>query len=153
MASGAQARSGSGRAREPVEGLDRVTEQATQSLSEQQPSELESRLQRLERVTGLRESELSDSVVKIVSDGFDDPIPITEQVSKLSDTVTKLSEDVELAKADRVMVGELNQKLKEAHNSLVAVVNNHCDVFNKNFKVHRSKIDKIQKMVRTWVKV
>ena len=72
---------------------------------------------------------------------------LRDAVSKLSGIVSKLSEDVELAKADKVMVGELNYKLKEAHNSLAGVVNNHCDAFSKNFEVHRSKIDKVQKLV------
>jgi chromosome segregation ATPase len=121
--------------------------------TEQQVSLLEDRLQQLERVTGLRESDLDFSLsdTEPLTDRLTN---ITEQltklrdaVSKLSDIVSKLSEDVELAKADKVMVGELNHKLKEAHNSLAGVVNNHCDVFNKNFEVHRSKIDKVQKLV------
>jgi chromosome segregation ATPase len=121
--------------------------------TEQQVSLLEDRLQQLERVTGLRESDLDFSLsdTEPLTDRLTN---ITEQVttlrdavSKLSDIVSKLSEDVELAKADKVMVGELNHKLKEAHNSLAGVVNNHCDAFNKNFEVHRSKIDKVQKLV------
>ncbi len=121
--------------------------------TEQQVSLLEDRLQQLERVTGLRESDLDFSLsdTEPLTDRLTN---ITEQVTKLRDAVSKLSyivsklsEDVELAKADKVMVGELNHKLKEAHNSLAGVVNNHCDVFNKNFEVHRPKIDKVQRLV------
>ena len=118
--------------------------------TEQQVSILEDRLQKLEQVTGLRESEPGDLLNDLLSDTeplTNKLVSITEQLSKLSDTVSKLSEDVELAKADKVMVGELNHKLKEAHDSLAGVVNNHCDVFNKNLEVHRSKIDKVQKLV------
>lgn len=130
------------------------TQQAVARLaSEQRVRLLEDRLQQLERVTGLRKSDLDFSL--------SDTEPLTDRltsitghvtklsdaVSKLSDIVSKLSEDVELAKADKVMVGELNHKLKEAHNSLAGVVNNYGDVFNKNFEVHRSKIDKVQKLV------
>jgi len=121
--------------------------------NEQQVSLLEDRLQQLERVTGLRESDLDFSLsdTEPLTDRLTN---ITEQVtklrdvvSKLSDIVIKLSEDVELAKADKVMVGELNHKLKEAHNSLATVVNNHRDIFNNNFAVLGSRIDKVQKMV------
>ena len=121
--------------------------------TEQQVSLLEDRLQQLERVTGLRESDLDFSLsdTEPLTDRLTN---ITEQVtklrdvvSKLSDIVIKLSEDVELAKADKVMVGELNHKLKEAHNSLATVVNNHRDIFNNNFAVLGSRIDKVQKMV------
>jgi len=121
--------------------------------SEQQVRLLEDRLQQLERVTGLRESDLDFSLsdTEPLTDRLTNiteyVTKLSDAVSKLSDIVSKLSEDVEPAKADKVMVGELNHKLKEAHNSLAGVVNNHRDVFNKNFEVHRSKIDKVQKLV------
>jgi len=130
------------------------TQQAvTRLASEQQVRLLEDRLQQLERVTGLRESDLDFSLsdTEPLTDRLtsitEHVTKLSDAVSKLSDIVSKLSEDVELAKADKVMVGELNHQLKEAHNSLTGVVNNHCDVFNKNFEVHWSKIDKVQKMV------
>ena len=121
--------------------------------TEQQLSLLEDRLQQLERVTGLRESDLdfslsdTEPLTDRLTNITEEVAKLRDTVSKLSDIVSKLSEDVELAKADKVMVGELNHKLKEAHNSLAGVVNNHCDAFNKNFEVHRSKIDKVQKLV------
>ncbi|MBU2009124.1 MAG: hypothetical protein KJ624_04690 [Chloroflexi bacterium] len=70
-----------------------------------------------------------------------------DAVGKLSDIVSKLSGDVELAKADRLTVGELSHKLKEAQNSLAGVVDNRCDAFNKNFEVHQSKIDGVQGLI------
>jgi len=130
------------------------TQQSVARLaSEQQVRLLEDRLQQLERVTGLRESDLDFSLsdTEPLTDRLTNIIEhvtkLSDAVSKLSDIVSKLSEDVEPAKADKVMVGELNHKLKEAHNSLAGVVNNHRDVFNKNFEVHRSMIDKVQKLV------
>jgi len=121
--------------------------------SEQQVRLLEDRLQQLERVTGLRESDLdfslsdTEPLTDRLTNITEHVTKLSDAVSKLSDIVSKLSEDVELAKADKVMVGELSHQLKDVHNSLAGAVNNHCDVFNKNFEVHRSKIDKLQKLV------
>jgi Mg2+ and Co2+ transporter CorA len=121
--------------------------------TEQQVSLLEDRLQQLERVTGLRESDLdfslsdTEPLTDRLTNVTEQVTKLRDTVSKLSDIVSKLSEDVELAKADKVMVGELNHKLKEAHNSLATVVNNHRDIFNNNFAVLGSRIDKVQKMV------
>jgi chromosome segregation ATPase len=129
-----------------------VTANSTQQsvarvATEQQVSLLEERLSKLEYITGLRESDWDD-LLSNTQPFTDRLINITEQLSKLSDTVSKLSEDVGLAKVDKVMVGELNQKLKEAHDRLGAVMNNHLEIFNKNFEVHQSRIDKAQKMIK-----
>ncbi len=73
----------------------------TQVATEQQISLLEDRLQQLERVTGLRESDLyfSLSVTEPLTDRLTN---ITEQVTKLSDKVSKLSEDIELVQVSRL---------------------------------------------------
>jgi len=122
----------------------------TRLASEQQVSLLEDRLQRLERVTGLRESDFDFSL------GDTEPLTdrltnITEQVTKLSDTVTKLSEEVELSKVARNVKSEEFSKrledLREVHDRQFAVINEHSDTFNNNFNVVVSRIDKVQKMV------
>jgi len=126
--------------------------------TEQEVSILEDRLQKLERVTGLRESDLGDLLSDTELPLTNKLTNITEQVTKLSDTVSnlsntvsKLSEDVELARVSKAMVDvdkeyydsrleELNQKFREAQNKLVAVVNNNgeqlkkvTDTFNGKF--------------------
>lgn len=125
----------------------------TGSGTEQQVSILEDRLQKLERVTGLRETEPDD----LLNDT--EPLTnklnnITEQLSKLSDTVSKLAEDMELAKVSKAMVDadreEFSKRLtdlREAHNRQAAVINEHRDTFNNNFTVLGSRINKVQKMV------
>jgi len=120
--------------------------------SEQQVSKLEDRLQQLEYITGLRESDWDDllSDTKPLTNKL---INITEQLSKLSDTVSKLREAVELAQVTKAMVDAEREEfskrltdLREAHNRQAAVVNDHRDTFNKNFTVLGSRIDKVQKM-------
>ncbi len=149
------------------------TEQPVAQVStKQQVSKLEDRLQKLERVTGLRETEPGDLLNDLLSDT--EPltyklINITKQVTKLSDTVSKLSEEVELARVGKAMVDadkayhdnrleELNQKFREAHNKLVAVVNsngeqlkNAIDAFNskfattdRNFLETNKRLDKVE---------
>ena len=122
----------------------------TRVASEQQVSLLEDRLQQLERVTGLRESDLDFSLsdTEPLTDRLTN---ITEQATKLSDTVSKLSEDVELSKVTRDVESEEFGKrltdLREAHNRQSAVINEHRDTFNNNFNVVVSRIGKVQKMV------
>lgn len=119
--------------------------------SEQQVSLLEDRLQQLERVTGLRESDLDFSLsdTEPLTDRLTN---ITEQVIKLSDTVIKLSEEVELSKVTRDVKSEEFSKqladLREVHNRQFTVINEHCDTFNNNFNIVVSRIDKVQKMVK-----
>ena len=140
--------------------------------TEQQPSKLEDRLQKLERVTGLRETEIGDLLNDLLSDTeplTNKLINIIEQMTKLSDTVSKLSEDVELARVSKAMMDadkayydnrldELNQKYMEAHNKLVAVVNSNGeqlkkanDAFNskfattdRNFLETNKRLDKVE---------
>ena len=120
------------------------------SVAQQQVSLLEDRLQQLERVTGLRESDLDFSLsdTEPLTDRLTN---ITEQVTKLSDTVSKLSEEVELSKVTRDVESEEFSKrltdLREAHNRQSAVINEHRDTFNNNFNVVVSRIGKVQKMV------
>ncbi|MBU2008900.1 MAG: hypothetical protein KJ624_03475 [Chloroflexi bacterium] len=71
---------------------------------------------------------------------------LTDAVSNLSDIVGKLSEDVELGKADTVTVSELTNRLKEAHYGLSRVVNSHRDMFSHGIAALGSRIDKVQKM-------
>jgi len=121
----------------------------TQVASEQQVSLLEDRLQQIERVTGLRESDLDFSLSG--SEPLTDRLTnIIEQVTKLSDTVSKLCEEVELSKVTRDVESEGFSKkltdLQEAHNRQSAVVNKHRDTFNSNFDIVVSRIGKVQKM-------
>ena len=115
--------------------------------SEQQVSLLEDRLQQLERVTGLRESDLGFSLsdTEPLTDRLTN---ITEQVTKLSDTASKLSEEVELSKVTmEVESEEFNKRLTdllEAHNRQSAVINKHRDTFNNNFNVVVSKIGRLR---------
>lgn len=129
---------------------------AARVATEQQFSVLEDRLQKLERVTGLRETKLGDLLNNLPSKTkpltkklFD----ITEQLSKLSDSVSKLREAVELAQVTRTVVvadrKEFSKRLidlQEAHNRQATVVNDHRDTCNKNFTVLGSRIDKVQKL-------
>ncbi len=67
----------------------------TRVATEQQVSVLEDRLQKLERVTGLRETEVGDLLNDLLSNT--EPLTnklhnITKQLSKFSDTVSKMSE-------------------------------------------------------------
>jgi len=72
-------------------------------------------------------------------------------VAKLSDTVSKLSEEVELSKVTRdVESDEFSKRLTDlrgAHNRQSAVINEHRDTFNNNFNVVVSRIGKVQKIV------
>ncbi len=123
----------------------------TRVASEQQVSLLEDRLQQLERVTGLRESDLDFSLsdTEPLTDRLTN---ITEQVTKLSATVNKLSEEVELSKVTWDVESEEFSKrltdLREAHNRQSAIINEHRDTFNNNFNVVVSRIDKVQKTVK-----
>ena len=126
--------------------------------SEQQVSILEDRLEKLERVTGLRESDLGFSLTE------DEPLTdkltnITEQVtklgdtvSKLSDMVSKLSEDLELAKVSKAMVDADKEyydkrldELKEAHNKLVAVVNSNGERLRNVIDMFKEKFDSAER--------
>jgi chromosome segregation ATPase len=129
--------------------------------TEQEVSILEDRLQKLERVTGLRESKPAGSLLDLLSDTelplTDKLTNITEQVTKLGDTVSnlsntvsKLSEDVELARVSKAMVDAdkeyydnrleaLNQKFKEAQNKLVAVVNSNGEQLKKAIDAFNGK--------------
>jgi len=83
---------------------------AAHAATEQQLSKLEDRLQNLERVTGLRESDLLDSPT-------DGQLPITEQLGQLTQQlsqltqqlneqtqqVNKLSEDVEMTQVAKAL--------------------------------------------------
>lgn len=122
----------------------------TRVASEQPVSLLEDRLQQIERVTGLRESDIDFSLSG--SEPLTDRLTnITEQVTKLSDTVSKLCEEVELSKvAMEIESEEFNKRLadlRKAHNRQSAVINEHRDAFNTNFDVVGSRIGKVQKMV------
>lgn len=136
--------------------LDQAIEQlegtntSTRPASEQPLSKLEDRVQLLERVTGVDKSDrgfsLSDTeplTEKLAG--------ITEQVTKLSDSLSKLGEGIELSKVTRDVESEEFSKrltdLQEAHNSHSAVMNEHLDTFSNNFKIVDSRIGKIQKMV------
>jgi chromosome segregation ATPase len=76
---------------------------------------------------------------------------ITEQVTKLSDSLSKLGSEVEWSKLTRdAEKKEFNKRLtdlQEAHNSESTVINKHLDTFSSNFKVVDSMIGIIQKMV------
>jgi len=129
----------------------------TQLTAEQQLSKLERRLQKLERVTGLRDSDWSELLSGTELPLTNQLASITqqlskqaEQLSKLSDTVIELSEDVELARVSKAMVDadkeyhdnrleELNQKFREAHNKLVAVVNSNGEQIRKAIDAFNGK--------------
>ncbi len=129
-----------------------IQQSVARVATEQQVSLLENRLQKLERVTGLRDSDLLERLT-------DSQLPFTEQlskqaeqVSKLSDTVSKLSEEVEATAVTKATMntqaGEFSERvtdLREAHNRHAAVTNEHRDTFNKNFAALGSRIDKTQK--------
>jgi len=122
----------------------------TQVASEQQVSLLEDRLQQIERVTGLCESDIDFSLSG--SEPLTDRLTnITEQVTKLSDTVSKLCEEVELSKvAMEIESEEFNKRLAdllEAYNRQSVVIDKHRDTFNTNFDVMESRIGKVQKIV------
>ncbi len=122
----------------------------TRVASEQPVNLLEDRLQQIERITGLRESDLDFSLSD--TEPLTDRLAnITEQMTKLGDTVSKLSEEVELSKVTmEVESEEFNKRLtdlQEAHNRQSVVINKHRDTFNTNFDVVGSRIGKVQKMV------
>ena len=121
-----------------------------QAATEQQLSKLEDRLQNLERVTGLRESDLLDSPT-------DGQLPITEQLGQLnqqlneqSQQVNKLSEDVEVTQVAKALsdkcLAQLDkvtfqlESLKDAHNKLVAVVNNNSEQLKKSTAMFEGKL-------------
>jgi len=134
-----------------------LTPDNTQLTAEQQLSKLERRLQKLERVTGLRDSDWSELLSGTELPLTNQLASITqqlskqaEQLSKLSDTVIELSEDVELARVSKAMVDadkeyhdnrleELNQKFREAHNKLVAVVNSNGEQIRKAIDAFNGK--------------
>jgi DNA repair exonuclease SbcCD ATPase subunit len=125
-----------------------------QPISEQQLSELERRLQKLERVTGLRSPDLRELL-----SGTDPPLTnqiasITQQLSKQAEQLSKLSEDVELARVSKTIVNAQ----KENYNNLLAVVNSNgeqlkqaIDAFNgklatteRNFLETKQRLDKVE---------
>jgi len=130
---------------------------AAQAATEQQLSKLEDRLQNLERVTGLRESDLLDSPT-------DGQLPITEQLGQLTQQlgqltqqlgqltqqVNKISEDVEMTQVAKVLsdkcLAQLDkvtfqlESLKDAHNKLVAVVNNNSEQLKKSTAMLEGKL-------------
>jgi len=124
--------------------------QVTRVTTEQPVSLLEDRLQQIERVTGLCESDIDFSLSG--SEPLTDRLTnITEQVTKLSDTVSKLCEEVELSKvAMEIESEEFNKRLAdllEAYNRQSVVIDKHRDTFNTNFDVMESRIGKVQKIV------
>lgn len=141
--------------------IHKVTSSSSKSAAppatEQQLSKLEERLQKLEWVTGLRETELGDPLNDLLSNT--EPLTnklnnITGQLGKLSDIVSKLAKDMELAKVSKEMVDadkeEFSKRLtdlREAHNRQATVINEHRDTCNNNFTVLGSRINKVQKMV------
>jgi chromosome segregation ATPase len=141
--------------------IHKVTSSSSKSAAppatEQQLSKLEERLQKLEWVTGLRETELGDPLNDLLSDT--EPLTnqlnnITGQQGKLSDIVSKLAKDMELAKVSKATVDadkeEFSKRLtdlREAHNRQATVINEHRDTCNNNFTVLGSRINKIRKMV------
>jgi len=130
--------------------------------SEQQVSKVEDRLQQLEYITGLRESNwddlLSDTELPLsgrVTNITEQVSKLGDAVSKLSDTVSKLKEAVELAQVTKAMVDAEREQcskrltdLREAHNRQAAVINDHRDTFNNNFAVLGARTDKVQNMVQ-----
>jgi len=121
--------------------------------SEQQVSKLEDRLQQLEYITGLRESNwddlLSDTepLTDRLTNTTEQVTKFSDTVSKLSDTVSKLSEDIELAKVSKAMADADKDDFDKRLDEQGTVINGQCDTFNKNFAVVGSKIDKVQKIV------
>ena len=125
-------------------------ESPTRLATEQELNKLEDRLQNLERVTGLRESDLLDSPT-------DGQLPITEQLGQLTQQlneqtqqVNKLSEDVEMTQVAKALsdkcLAQLDkvtfqlESLKDAHNKLVAVVNNNSEQLKKSTAMFEGKL-------------
>ena len=127
-----------------------LTPSNAQPTTAQQVDKLEDRLQNLERVTGLRESDLLGSPT-------DGQLPITEQLGQLTQQlngqtqqVNKLSEDVEMTQVAKALsdkcLAQLDkvtfqlESLKDAHNKLVAVVNNNSEQFKKSTAMFEGKL-------------
>ncbi len=134
-----------------------LTPSNAQPTTAQQVIRLEDRLQKLERVTGLRESDLLDSPT-------DGQLPITEQLGQLTQQlgqltqqlgqltqqVNKISEDVEMTQVAKALsdkcLAQLDkvtfqlESLKDAHNKLVAVVNNNSEQLKKSTAMFEGKL-------------
>ncbi len=127
-----------------------LTPSNAQPTTAQQVDKLEDRLQNLERVTGLRESDLLDSPT-------DGQLPITEQLGQLTQQlneqtqqVKKISEDVEMTQVAKALsdkcLAQLDkvtfqlESLKDAHNKLVAVVNNNSEQLKKSTAMFEGKL-------------
>ena len=127
-----------------------LTPSNDQPTNAQKVDKLEDRLQNLEGVTGLRESDLLDSPT-------DGQLPITEQLGQLTQQlneqtqqVNKISEDVEMTQVAKVLsdkcLAQLDkvtfqlESLKDAHNKLVAVVNNNSEQLKKSTAIFEGKL-------------
>ena len=127
-----------------------LTPSNAQPTTAQQVDKLEDRLQNLERVTGLRESDLLDSPT-------DGQLPITEQLGQLTQQlneqtqqVNKLSEDVEMTQVAKALsdkcLAQLDkvtfqlESLKDAHNKLAAVANNNSEQLKKSTAMFEGKL-------------
>ena len=124
--------------------------------TEQEVSIIEDRLSKLEYITGLKGSYSGLSPGDLLGDTK--PLTnklndITEQLAKLSGTVSKLNEQVELAQTGKLAeqdraLGELREQFELELNGLSAVVNKYRDGFNHDLADAGLIIAKIQKAVQ-----
>ncbi len=132
-------------------------ESPTPLATEQQLDQLTTRLEKLESITGLKEPSSLDRLL-----GTDKPIieqlerhtrrltELSGQLREISQQVNKLSEDVEMTQIAKALsdkcLAQLDkvtfqlESLKDAHNKLVAVVNNNSEQLKKSTAMFEGKL-------------
>jgi len=121
-----------------------------QPTSEQQLSSLEDRLKRLELISISKDS-LPDVIKDAVEPLTEKLNNTTEQLARLSDTVSILNHDIRrnntTADAQRKDFTQLFTNLERAHEKLATAIDQHRDSFNKSLEVLESRIEQTQKLV------
>jgi DNA anti-recombination protein RmuC len=111
---------------------------------------VDERLSKLEFIIGLSNFD-SDALLSGISPLTNKLNYANEQLTKLSDRVSKLSDNVRLIDATNDAQREEFSKwlldLQKTQNHQAAIIKEHNDTLSKNLTVLESRIDKVQKMV------
>lgn len=119
---------------------------AARPAAEPQASSLEPRLQAVERVTGLRESELLD----MLSDG-QPPLPgqlgeLTRQLNEQADRLEQLAEQLELAQVAKAISTENSRKLSNLASQIESLSAKWQNAYNKLVDINSERLNNVRDM-------